>query len=104
MHFVYAEWGKLALLLIVVMLNVITLSGVAPLSGIVLLGRLRGLTANITFKLERPAKDLHYSLFSCKIFEHFALQEDPVIGFIQPRSTSFKDSAILVPKLADPPF
>jgi hypothetical protein len=45
------------ILLIVVMPNVITLSGVAPLSGIALLGRLRALTANITFKLERPAKD-----------------------------------------------
>jgi hypothetical protein len=29
----------------------------------------------------------------CKIFEHFALQVDPVIGFIQPGSTPFKDSA-----------
>jgi hypothetical protein len=57
MHVVHAEWGKLALLLIVVMLNVITLSGMAPLSGVALLGRLRALTANITFKLERPAKD-----------------------------------------------
>ncbi len=41
---------------------------------------------------------------SCKIFEHFALQVDPVIGFIQPGSTPFKESAILVPKLSDPPF
>jgi hypothetical protein len=41
---------------------------------------------------------------SCKIFEHFALQVDPVIGFIQPGSTPFKESTILVPKLADPPF
>jgi hypothetical protein len=41
---------------------------------------------------------------SCKIFEHFALQVDPVIGFIQPGSTPFKDSTILAPKLADPPF
>ncbi len=41
---------------------------------------------------------------SCKIFEHFALQADPVIEFIQLGSTLFKDSAILVPKLADPPF
>jgi cell division protein FtsW (lipid II flippase) len=37
---VYAEWGKLVLLLIVVMLNVIMLSGMAPLSGVALLGRL----------------------------------------------------------------
>jgi hypothetical protein len=43
-------------------------------------------------------------LKSCKIFEHFALQVDPVIEFIQHRSTPFKDSATLVPKLADPPF
>ncbi len=41
---------------------------------------------------------------SCKIFEHFALQVDPVIGFIQPGSTPFKDNTILVPKLADSPF
>ncbi len=41
---------------------------------------------------------------SCKIFEHFALQVDPVIEFIQPGSTPFKDSAILAPTLADPPF
>ncbi len=41
---------------------------------------------------------------SCKIFEHFALQVDLVNEFIQPGSTPFKDSAILVPKLANPPF
>ncbi len=41
---------------------------------------------------------------SCKIFEHFALQVDPVEGFIQPGSTQFKSSATLAPKLADPPF
>jgi hypothetical protein len=41
---------------------------------------------------------------SCKIFWHFALQVDPVIEFIQLGSTPFKDSAILVPKLTDPPF
>jgi len=40
----------------------------------------------------------------CKIFEHFALPADPVIGFIQPGSTQFKDSTILAPKLSDPPF
>jgi hypothetical protein len=38
------------------------------------------------------------------IFEHFAIQVDPVIEFIQLRSIPFKDSAILAPKLADPPF
>ncbi len=32
------------------------------------------------------------------------LQVDPVIGFIQPGSTPFKDRTIWVPKLADPPF
>ncbi len=41
---------------------------------------------------------------SCKIFEYFALQVDPVIEFIQLGSTPFKDSAILTSKLADPPF
>jgi hypothetical protein len=41
---------------------------------------------------------------SCKIFEHFGLQVDPVIEFIQPGSTPFKDSTILVPKLANPSF
>ena len=40
----------------------------------------------------------------CKIFEYFALQVDPIIEFIQLRSTPFKDSGILAPKLADPPF
>ncbi len=44
------------------------------------------------------------NILSCKIFEYFALQMDPVIEFIQLGSTPFKDSAILVPKLADPPF
>ncbi len=46
----------------------------------------------------------HLILLSCEIFEHFALQVDPVIEFIQLGSTPFKDSAILAPKLADPPF
>jgi hypothetical protein len=32
-----------------------------------------------------------FIIISCKIFEHFALQVDPVIGFIQPGSTPFKD-------------
>jgi hypothetical protein len=41
---------------------------------------------------------------SCKIFEHFALQVDPVIEFLQLGSTPFKDSAFLEPKLADPPI
>ncbi len=41
---------------------------------------------------------------TCKIFEHFALQVDPVIEFIHLRFTPFKDLTILVPKLADPPF
>ncbi len=48
---------------------------------------------------------------SCKIFEYFALQVDPVIEFLQLRSTPFKDSttpfkdsAILATKLDDPPF
>jgi hypothetical protein len=40
----------------------------------------------------------------CKIFEHFALQVDPVTGLIQTKSTLFKDSTILAPKLADPTF
>jgi hypothetical protein len=35
---------------------------------------------------------------------HFALQVDPVINISQLASTPFKDSAILAPKLADPPF
>ncbi len=43
-------------------------------------------------------------MVSCKIFKHLSLQVDPVIKFVQLRSTPFKDSAILVPKLADPPF
>jgi hypothetical protein len=43
-------------------------------------------------------------MIASKIFEHFALQVDPVIEFIQPRYTPFKDSTILAPKLANPPF
>ncbi len=58
---------------------------------------------------EKLSEGKHSSLFfhiviSCKIFEHFALQVDPVIEFIQLGSTPFKDSTILAPKLADPPF
>ncbi len=37
---------------------------------------------------------------SCKIFEHSAVHVDPVIEFIQLRSSPFKDSTILAPKLA----
>jgi hypothetical protein len=40
---------------------------------------------------------------SRKIFEHFALQVDPVIKF-NSDPLHFKDSATLAPKLADPPF
>ncbi len=43
-------------------------------------------------------------MYYAKIFEYFALQVDPVIEFIQLGSTPFKDSAILVQKLGDPPF
>ncbi len=43
---------------------------------------------------------LMFVVVSCKIFECFALQVDTVIGFIQHRSTPFKDSAILAPKLS----
>ncbi len=45
-----------------------------------------------------------FILLSCKIFEHFALQVDPVNGFIQHGSTPFKDYAILAPKLTDQSF
>jgi hypothetical protein len=41
---------------------------------------------------------------SCKMFEYFVVQVDSVNEFIQLRFTPFKNSAILVPKLADPPF
>jgi hypothetical protein len=43
-------------------------------------------------------------LCSCKIFEHFVLQVDPVLELLQLRSIPFKDRTILAPKLADPPF
>ncbi len=43
---------------------------------------------------------MRLEVLSCKIFEYFALQVDPVIEIIQPRSTPYKDSAILAPKLA----
>ncbi len=39
---------------------------------------------------------LAFNLVSCKIFEHFVLQVDPVIEFIQLGSTPFKDSAKMV--------
>jgi hypothetical protein len=40
---------------------------------------------------------------SCKIFEHFALQAESVIEFVQLGSTSFIDGTTLAPKLANPP-
>ncbi len=66
----------------------------------------------MNFKAQRESREIAKMLaditvtfnLSCKIFEHFALQVDPVIGFRQPRSTPFKDSTILAPKLADPSF
>jgi len=63
--------------------------------------KLKGLNVPALWHRVKMAKKM---LLSCKIFEHFALQVDPVIEFIQLRSTPFKDSTILVPKLADPPF
>ncbi len=59
------------------------------------------MTHSITTQM--PYAECHYAV-SCNIFEHFALQVDPVIGFMQPRSTPLKDRAILAPKLADQPF
>jgi hypothetical protein len=41
------------------------------------------------------------AIISCRIFEHFALQTDPVTEFIKLRSALCKEGAILVPKLAD---
>ncbi len=41
------------------------------------------------------------SIIYCRIFEHFALQTDPVTEFIKLRSALCKEGAILVPKLAD---
>jgi hypothetical protein len=38
---------------------------------------------------------------SCRIFEHFALQMDPVTEFIKLRSTLCKEGATLVPKLVN---
>ncbi len=38
---------------------------------------------------------------SCKIFEHFALQTDPVTKFIKLGSGRFKEGANLAPKLAN---
>ncbi len=63
--------------------------------------KLKGLNVPALWHRVKMAKKM---LLSCKIFEHFALQVDPVIEFIQLRSTPFKDSTILVPELADPPF
>ena len=58
----------------------------------------RSRCVNKSFIIERR-KDMKRVLF-----KHFAVQVDPVTEFIQLGSTLFKDSAILVPKLADPPF
>ncbi len=58
---------------------------------------------NVVWSIDFQPIDVALSI-SCKIFEYFALQVDPVIGFMQCGSTPFKDSAILLPKLADPPF
>ncbi len=55
--------------------------------------------ANVTNRVKHNSL-----LLLCKIFEHFPLQVDSVIEFIQLGSTPFKDSAILAPILADPPF
>ena len=42
------------------------------------------------------------SILSCKIFEHFARQTDPVTEFIKLGSAPFKEGTNLVPKLANP--
>jgi hypothetical protein len=39
---------------------------------------------------------------SCRIFEHFALQTNPVIEFIKLKSALCKEGTLLAPKLADP--
>jgi hypothetical protein len=43
-------------------------------------------------------------MISCRIFEHFALQMDPVTEFIKLRSAPFKEGATLAPKLAGSNF
>jgi hypothetical protein len=69
-------------------------------------GHFRYIWGNLIYKRFnlQTAEEKAKPRISCKIFEHFALQVDLVIEFIQPGSTAFKDSAILAPKLADPPF
>jgi hypothetical protein len=42
--------------------------------------------------------------FCCRIFEHFALQTDPVTEFMKLRSTAFKEGATLAQKLAGSAF
>ncbi len=46
----------------------------------------------------------HNMFISCMIFEHFALQTDPVTEFIKLGSVSFKEGATLAPKLARSAF
>jgi hypothetical protein len=43
-------------------------------------------------------------LVSCRIFEHFALQTDPVTEFIKLGSAPFKEGTTLTPKLAGSAF
>ncbi len=53
----------------------------------------------ISFSLDLSfARSLLLNL-SCKIFEHFALQADPVTEFVKLGSIPFKDGTTLAPKL-----
>jgi hypothetical protein len=57
--------------------------------------------------MEVSDNEKHSSLadmMSCRIFEHFAIQTDPVTEFIKLRSAPFKEGTTLVPKLAGSTF
>ncbi len=49
-------------------------------------------------------RNLHTSLISCRIFEHFALLPDPVTEFLKLGSALHKQGAILAPKLSGSAF
>jgi hypothetical protein len=54
------------------------------------------------FRMAKYFAQVRYSIYlpvSCKIFEHFALQADPVTEFIKLRYAPFKESTTLAPKL-----
>jgi hypothetical protein len=60
------------------------------------LGGVSNLRSGLTYEMQSWRYHVRY-------LSTLLYKVDPAIGFIQPGSTHFKDSATLVPKLADPP-